>query len=230
MGNLISVVTSCTNGRDTLNDDQVTTGARFIAYVDRTAPSTVWEQRPAYGQFISPRRNSRIHKILIHQYVESEYSLWIDANIRLLVPAGRLIDEWLGKHDMAIFKHRLRDCVYDEAQICAELELDDPEVIREQTRHYRAKNYPSGDGLAEACVILRRHTRTVEQFNNAWWSEYSRHSVRDQISLMIAARNASVSLNLITPTRFDHPYFHCEPRPPGMEREVQLPPNVLEIC
>jgi hypothetical protein len=224
------VVTACTNGRDTLFEDQVQTGAHFIAYVDNASPDSIWEQRQAYGHFVSPRRNSRIHKILIHQYVDAEYSLWMDANIKLLVPAEQLVEEWLRDHDIAIFKHRLRDCLYDEASICAALHLDEPRIIHEQVQRYLKGNFPRGQGLAEACVILRRHNRAVENFNNAWWSEYSRHSVRDQISLMVAASNASISLNLVTPTRFDNPYFYCEPRPPGMEHDVPLPPNVLEIC
>lgn len=230
MENRICVVTSCTNGRDSLIEDQAVEGAHFVAYVDKISPSSIWEQRLAHGNFISARRNSRIHKILIHQYVNSEYSLWIDGNIRLLVPAERLVNEWLNGYDVAIFKHRMRDCVYEEAEICAQLRLDDPDLIHEQTRSYLRASYPRHQGLAEACVILRRHNATVENFNNAWWSEYSRYSARDQISLMIAARKASISLNLITPTRFEHPYFHSKPRPPGLEHAVELPPNVMDLC
>jgi hypothetical protein len=154
----------------------------------------------------------------------------MDANIRLLVPAERLIDEWLADHDVAMFRHRIRNCIYEEADICAELRLDNPRLIHEQAESYLKNDFPRQQGLAEACVILRRHNPTVENFNNAWWSEYSRYSCRDQISLMVAARKSSVSLNLIMPTRFENPYFHCEPRAPGLEHAVDLPPNVLEIC
>jgi hypothetical protein len=230
MTNSIAVVTACTNGRDNLSEDHVLDGADFIAYVDQLEPSSVWEQKQAHSNFHSARRNSRIHKILIHQYVDTEYSIWMDANVRLLVPAERVVKEWLKNHDIGIFRHRIRDCLYDEAELCAALHLDKPEIIREQVELYRKQNYPRGQGLAEACVIVRRHTAAVENFNNAWWAEYCRHSVRDQISLMVAARKASVPLNLVTPGRFDHPFFHSTPRPPGMEYSVKLPANVLEIC
>lgn len=127
--NLISVVTSVTNRRDALRESQTTDGAQFIAYVDEMNPSSVWEQRQACQQFKSPRRNSRIHKLLIHQYVDTKYSLWMDANISLHVPAEQLIDEWLDGHDIAAFKHRVRTCLYNEAEICAHLKLDDPAII-----------------------------------------------------------------------------------------------------
>jgi hypothetical protein len=226
----ISVVTACTNGRDSLIEEQNVDGAHFVAYVDRMVSLSVWEQRSAHANFISPRRNSRIHKILIHQYVDTEYSLWMDANVKLLVPAERLVEEWLDGYEAAIFRHRLRNCIYEEAEICAALSLDNPSLIQEQTQNYRNRDFKPNQGLAEACVILRRHTDAVKTFNNAWWSEYSRYSVRDQISLMVAAHQSSLALNLITPTRFEHPYFHCEPRAPGLEHAVDLPFNALEIC
>jgi hypothetical protein len=224
MKNLISVVTACTNGRDKLYEDQVTEGARFIAYVEDFSPASIWEQRKAHGNFISPRRNSRIHKILIHQYVDSEYSLWMDANIRLLVPARRLVDEWLNDHDIAILKHRIRNCIYEEAEVCTAQRLDSAALIQEQVQDYQKQNFSRDQGLAEACLILRRHSSAVEHFNNAWWSEYCRYSARDQISLMVAAKKSSVSINLVTPVRFENPYFHSDARPPSMEHEVHFDP------
>lgn len=225
-----AVVTACVNGRDSLSDDHFVDGSRFIAYTDKTMRSALWEQRPACTHFHSPRRNSRIHKILIHQYVEAEYSLWIDANMKVLVPVARLVEELLNHHDIAIFKHRVRNCVYEEAEICRALGLDGRDLITEQAARYRADAFPAQSGLAEACMILRRHTPAVERFNNAWWSEYCRYSVRDQISLMIAAKKSGVDINLVTPTKFDNPYFYSEPRPPGIEIPVSLPDNVLQIC
>lgn len=200
-----------------LREDQVTTRARFIAYVDEPKISNTWEQRAACRNFVSSRRNSRMHKILIHQYVDTEYSLWMDANVALRVPAEQLIDEWLGDHDIAMFKHRIRDCIYDEAEVCSNLRLDDPSLISRQTDAYMLRGFPRNAGLGEASVILRRHTKAVETFNNAWWSEYCRYAVRDQISLMVAARETSTVLNLITPTKFDHPHFQISPRAPGIE-------------
>lgn len=204
----ITVVTALTGGRDNLRDDQSDIDSDFVAFVDKPMNTRKWKMKKCYDRFTSPRRNSRIHKILVHQYVDTEYSVWLDANIALRVPAQRLVDEYLKDYDFAVFRHPERDCLYDEAMISAVHYLDDPEVIIEQAKTYEDRFFAKKKGLAECNVIIRRHTPKVEAFNNAWWSEYCRHSVRDQISFMYAADKVGLRVNFITPAaRAGNPYF-----------------------
>ena len=49
-------------------------------------------------------------------------------------------------------------------------------------QRYASEGFPRGAGLAEACVILRRHTAAVEAFGEAWWHEIRTGSHRDQLS------------------------------------------------
>jgi len=46
-------------------------------------------------------------------------------------------------------------------------------------------------------MIIRRHTKKIEQFNNAWWAEYCRFSVRDQLSFMYCLDKIGIPVNLI---------------------------------
>jgi hypothetical protein len=173
-------------GKDHVRHDQTKGNARWIAYTERPFISDTWEHRKVYDRFTSPRRNSRIHKILIHQYADTKYSIWIDANLKLLIPPEEVVERYLKEHDIAVFAHPNRDCIYDEAMVCAKLGLDNTETIIEQAKTYEDAGYGKHRGLCECNFIVRRHTPKVEQFNNAWWSEYCRHSVRDQISFMYA--------------------------------------------
>lgn len=179
----ISVVTSITGGKDTLIETHKRGDAKFIAFTDTPIKSHVWDVKPAYDKFTDPRRNSRIHKILIHQYVDTEYSIWVDGNIELIKSPEEIVDYFLKDHDIATFQHEADDCVYDEAKVCAKRKLDDPETIIAQVKKYEDEGYAKHKGLYVGNFIVRRHTPKVEAFNNAWWSEYCRHSVRDQISL-----------------------------------------------
>lgn len=193
----ITVITSITGGKDHLLEGQIKGDAKFVAYVDPVQESTDWEVHQAYNKFSSSRRNSRIYKILAHQFVKTKYSIWVDGNIRLILPPEELVRVYLKDHDFAVFKHPSRDCLYEEAIVCAGARLDDPKIIGEQVKEYSANGFAEHKGLAECGILMRRHTPKVEEFNNAWWSEYCRWSVRDQISFPYAADKVGLRVNYI---------------------------------
>lgn len=216
---MITVYTCATNRRDSLREDQCTDGANFVAYVDQVeGNSNVWKHVSVLDLFRSPRRNARMHKVLSHQFISTEYSIWMDANVALKVPAQQLIDDYLADADIAVFKHRTRGCTYDEAERCRLLGADSVEIIDEQVAYYKRCGLPSGLGLAETSVVIRRNSEQIRRFNNAWWGEICRYSVRDQISFMFAAQETELKVNFIRPTKYIHPYFDITNRPTGAER------------
>lgn len=205
----ITVVSSVTSDKDILIDDQPKGKAKWVLFSDKEVKSPLWETRKSYERFVDPRRNSRIPKILIHQYVDTEYSIWIDGNIQLLTTPEKLIEKYLANHDIAVFKHTVADCIYDEATKCALMKLDDPETIIEQVKHYEDQGYAKHKGLGECRFIMRRHTPKVEAFNNAWWSEYCRYSRRDQISFPYVAHKLGMRVNYIDmPLVYHYPPGH----------------------
>jgi hypothetical protein len=140
----------------------------------------------------------------------------MDGNARLVVPAKVVIDEWLKDADMALCKHHARDCIYDEGELCARYKLDDPGTIYEQLDTYRKAGFGEHHGMGECTVLVRRHTAKVEEFNNTWWSEFCRHSCRDQVSFAYAVDRSGIKVNYIEPSIYKHPYFklqsHLTPR------------------
>lgn len=204
----VVVFTAVTGTRTGLRDDQDGAGAMFVAYVDRNWSSKVWEQRRACELFRSNRRNARIHKILAHEYIDADYSIWMDGNVAIRVPAPQLIREWLDGCDMAAFTHHRRACTYTEAAACRTRELDSASIIDAQVARYRQRCLETDQGLAETTVLLRRHTRQIEEFNNYWWAQVCRYSVRDQISFIFSARQVGIRYRLIGPPKLEHPYFH----------------------
>jgi hypothetical protein len=193
----ITVVTSITGGKDDLLDDQCKGDAKWVAYLEKPYSSNTWEIKKACDRFRDDRRNSRIHKIAIHQYVDTEYSIWIDGNLKLLKPPEEIVERYLKDHDFAVFFHSVRDCIYDEAITCAKIGAENAEVLIEQVKTYEDRGFAKHKGLCECGFLLRRNTPKVEAFNNAWWSEYCRFSKRDQISFMYAAEKAGLRINVI---------------------------------
>lgn len=217
---MITVFTSITGGKDNLIEEQNSTGdVDFIAYVYGDYKSNLWNIKKAYDRFISARRNSRAPKILAHQFIDTEYSIWMDGNVSLKVPAQEVVDKWLenGKYDMALCKHNCNDCIYKEAKLCADHKLDDPFVIMEQMKRYEKEGFGNNRGMGECTVMVRKHTSKVESFNNFWWSEHCRGSVRDQLSFMYSLDKAGLKVNFIEPNIYHNPFFevkgHLTPRP-----------------
>ena len=217
----ITVFTSITASKDNLIEDQCKGNAKFVAFTDRPIESKTWEVRPVYDRFKSDRRNSRIVKMLPHLYCDTEYSIWIDGSSRLLITPEEIVERFLKEHDIGLFKHPSRDCLYDEAIVCAKWKLDDPEVIIEQVKTYEDKGFAKHKGLCECGFIVRRHTPEVEAFNNAWWAEYCRYSCRDQISFMHAIDSVGIRINAIKIG------WTTENLPDGKQR--QFKGNVIEM-
>jgi len=202
----IAIYTCVTAAKDSIKEDQNREGADLILFTDQPPAESAWEVRPAPDIFRDPRRSSRIPKLLAHQYLPGyDFSLWIDGSIRLLAPVRDLIDRYLGRADIAFFRHPLRDCIYEEAAACAEQRLDDPSLIAAQVAQYVGEGYPPHNGLNEGGVILRRHTPDIETFNNAWWSELCRYSRRDQLSLNYILNRLGIRPALFPGTIGDNP-------------------------
>jgi SAM-dependent methyltransferase len=140
--------------------------------------------------FVNNSRNSRIIKILSHKYVDSEISIWVDGNIYLLKTENDIINEWLKDADMALFKHPIRNCIYDEQQAIKDLkritDKNELNILDNQIDFYKQQGFPKNcNTLAETGIIIRKHNEKVIRFNENWWAEISRWSYRDQISFPI---------------------------------------------
>lgn len=146
-----------------------------------------------------PTRNAKFYKILSHQVLaDYEYSLWIDANISISgAPVEDRFDEYLSAHDIALHPHPSRNCIYDEAKACIDLNKDDPAKINHQMEVYRARGYPKNNELASLGIIYRRHTEAIARLNNTWWLEITTHSRRDQLSFNYSAWKCGITYHRI---------------------------------
>lgn len=125
--------------------------------------------------------NAKMYKILPHLFMDTDWSIWVDANTFLEVDPVTLLNR-LGNKDVGVFPHPRRDCIYNEAKVCEEKRLDHPEVINEHMKRYKDKGYPKRNGLAYAGIIVRKHTEKIRRLNEKWWIEICKGSIRDQLS------------------------------------------------
>jgi hypothetical protein len=193
--------------------------ADFVAFTDGLRSAPGWAVRPLYRRFRDPCRNAKIHKLLPHEYFpKAEYSLWLDGSILITatLPLAQWADAYLREHDLAVFKHPNRTCIYEEAMYCLRRKLDRRDLIDRQMQQYFEDGYPPKNGLAECTILLRRHTPAIRRFNEAWYAEIKAHSRRDQLSFNYVARKLGLHYAFLPGTVSNNPHFfrrrHLGPR------------------
>jgi hypothetical protein len=175
---------------------------KFICFTDNpNLKSSFWEMLPICtefnGRWDADVRNAKRHKVMIHEYVDCDYSLWIDGNNMLLNSVSYMVKEYLTDCDIATFKHPCRTCIHPEMEICVKLGLDEEDIMRQQVASYEAEGFPRDYGLNAGGFILRRHTEQVKLFNEIWWEEICKHSKRDQLSLNYAIWKSGIKMGLL---------------------------------
>lgn len=140
-------------------------------------------------KFILPKLNAKIYKCLPHLFVPPhEWSVWVDAKIKLNVAPKVLVDMCKDKEILA-FHHPERDCLYQEANVCIDNKLDSKLIILEQIDRYKKDGFPEHAGLPAAGIIVRKNTKQMQRLNEQWWAEICAGSHRDQLSFPYVYRD-----------------------------------------
>lgn len=205
------IYTAIARNYDSLKPHPPVKNCRFVAFVDEPEKHSTegWELQKLISFHSDPVRNAKRYKIMAHEHFPSAaYSLWIDGNISFKEGffLEVLIDKYLTKHDLALFKHQKRNCIYREAQLCRKCLLDDPSVIDKQITRYRSEGFPENYGLTANRIILRRHTPHVAQLNTTWWREICNGSRRDQLSFMYSMWKTKAAFTVL-PGNDEHNSF-----------------------
>jgi len=161
-------------------------GCDFICFTDQKhLISDIWEIRYIEECDLPPNMMNRKYKILPHLFLsEYDWSLYVDANIAILKNPLELANKYLSKCDIALPKHFARDCIYDEARECLNLELVKYNEVKKQIDKYKREGFPRKFGLGENNILLRKHNnKKVIKLMNDWWEELINHTKRDQLSL-----------------------------------------------
>ena len=183
------VVYSCITGViDSLKTEQRWGDADWVLFTDQKFKGGNWWVQPAPDMFTNPRRNARLMKTTSHRlFPDHEYSIWIDGSIQLLHSPEWLIDTYMGNNDLAALTHPDRDCVFEEAEMCKQLEKDDPRIIDRQMARYKENGLSPHSGLAETKIVIRKNSGRVARFNDDWTLEILNNSLRDQLSFNYCA-------------------------------------------
>ena len=109
-------------------------------------------------------RLARKIKVLGHEILEDyDITVWLDGASYARRKISEFIAECcdLKQYSLVGFKHRERDCIYEEALECVKVRKDKKEIIEQQMKKYQNENYPNHNGLIESTVMVRKNKDQV---------------------------------------------------------------------
>ena len=134
------------------------------------------------GDPVACNRWCKFHPHLL--FPDYQYSIYIDSNIWVfsdLTPLTASLDSF----PVAMFRHKKRNCVYEEIQACLDQNKGDRGRLEKQGDELNALGIPPYWGLLEASVIARQHQLPAcVSLMEKWWDSFMYGSGRDQISLI----------------------------------------------
>lgn len=185
------IYTSIFSNYDTLKEPGIITpGWRYVCFTDQSLRSKVWEvvQTPIID---TPQKTARRLKILFHNYLQDEVSIYIDASFII----NCNLNQWMLTHfkePITVVKHPIRDCVYEEAETVVRNKRKGIEGISQQIESYR-QEVPPHNGLIQSGLLMRSKTPEIISLMEDWWKEVDKHSLRDQIAFSKISLNKQIN-------------------------------------
>lgn len=181
-----TVFTAIFGNYDSLQEPLIITpGWKYVCYTDQPLKNTTWTiiKRPMLPQ--GAQRTARFYKIMFHRHIETEFSVWIDASFII----NCNLDEWWKrfKNPMTCIKHPIRDCVYQEADVCLQNGKGSNYDIIKQMQHYMDAGLPMHNGLIQSGILMRQQRQPVIDLCDLWWHQLETYSTRDQLSFAFAS-------------------------------------------
>lgn len=205
------IYTAITGNYDNLKEPKlISENFDYVCFTDNSnLKSKVWKiiQIDYYKNDLV--KTARRYKILPHLYFSDyEYSIWIDGGFKIVGDIDEFIDTKMGNQNMMYFKHRVRNCIYDESKKCIDCKKDKESIIRSQMKKYKLEGYPRNEGLIESGVIVRKHNDThVIKLMEDWWAEVDKFSKRDQLSFNFVAWKNHAEYVLLCENIVSNKYF-----------------------
>jgi hypothetical protein len=211
------IFTVLTGGYDNLIDpDAVSDGWEYICFTDNpNLKSNVWDiVQMENTNNLSAYKLARLYKINPHPHLLGyDRSIHVDCNAKILCDLNMLESEIIDTTvDINLAKHRMRDCLYDEAAACIQFNRGNKANIINQVTSYNNEGMPKNFGLY-SCGFQYRNLKSenLRKFSEEWVETILKYSVRDQISFpYVLWKNNTISINSLNWNTIYTKYFNLK--------------------
>ncbi len=161
--------------------------AEFIAFTNRQdLKSDFWNIKYVELSRI-PRLEARYYKLNPHKVLpEHKFNIWIDHQVFFTVCPLIIINKYLTEPQALIAIHHhgdLNSLAVEGIFQCWKYRNDLPEIILPQLLKYGNEGFPMINyHHFETGILIRENCALTTDFNEAWWDEVKKHSLRDQLS------------------------------------------------
>lgn len=162
---------------------------RFVFTDHATLPTTA-RLVPLQDEGEGPAILSRLPKLCPHLFFQGyDWVVYLDNNARFLLDPSRIIRRIGAEHPdkpagRYLFRHRRRDCAWDEADECLRLGYMTADQHAKVRAMFEAAGFPRHAGLfVNTCLVQRMGCAQTEALNEAWYDSLSTITRRDQVLL-----------------------------------------------
>lgn len=146
----------------------------------------------AYENLLKGKTNvekNRWFKMHPHEiFKEYRYSVYVDGNVLPVTDFTEFVNQ-IGNSGIAMYWHSPNNCIYQEAlQNKYIVKKISPAEVDKQVAYLRHQGMPEDYGMTTCNVIARDHTNSIcTKLMDDWWTEFSQHCKRDQLSFPYVA-------------------------------------------
>jgi hypothetical protein len=144
-------------------------------------------------------------------------SIWIDGRFQVTSSSfARDLVSIVDSSGWAMFRHSVRDCIYDEAAESRLMRKYRNVPLDAQVAAYRNAGFPEKSGLYECGIIARREPLSfpLKAINAQWWDDNLRWTYQDQVSLPFVLQDYPASRPAIIPGQLFSNHWTAWPEPP----------------
>ena len=194
----------------------------YIIFTDKQVnDKSIWKLKKtedynelAHMNYVEMNRFIKLNPYFLFEK-QYDYSIYIDGNIGIVSDIRRLLNCINPKYGIAMHKHRNRNDIYKEVEVCKLLGKGNSKKMEQQINNYRKDNFPKSYGMLEANVIVADlKNNTGKKIMIEWWKEFEESkSERDQLSLIYVLWKNKISVDSIATLGSDvykNPIFYIE--------------------
>lgn len=139
---------------------------------------------------------NRLIKIIIPEVLKKyEITIYLDGNIAIIGNINDLIKNFKrSKADIGLFQHPYHNSLQEDVELCIKNNKCDEQQLRGEVAYYSSSDLLPRPRFSDNSVIIRKkHSLTLSNAMNEWFSLVSKFSGRDQISLPIIRKKHNLN-------------------------------------